>query len=87
MNKIGFALSGILTLLGAWGVLAVSLMRDVMPLLGRVAFQAAMAGSYSPQDYRAPFTAPLTLSILFLLAGIILSAWFFLRESRSRASA
>jgi hypothetical protein len=42
------------------------LMQQIMPVLGRAAFQAAAAGSYTPGDYR------LNLTWYYLIAGIII---------------
>jgi hypothetical protein len=42
------------------------MMQQIMPVLGRAAFQAAAAGSYNPGDYR------LNLTWYYLIAGIII---------------
>lgn len=48
MNKIGFTFSGILTITGIITLLKTTLINLVMPKIGKVAFQFAMASSYSP---------------------------------------
>jgi hypothetical protein len=40
-------------------------------MMGRVAFQAAMAGSYSPNDYIVNFTVINLFAILLILVGVI----------------
>lgn len=55
MNKIGFAFSGILVITGVITLLKTTIINLVMPKIGRAAFQAAMAGGYSPNDYLIDF--------------------------------
>ncbi len=43
------------------------LVQNVMPVLGRAAFQAAAAGSYSPSDYRVPLVG------FYLIAGVLIA--------------
>ncbi len=44
---------------------------QIMPLLGRVAYQAAAAGSYSPSEYEVNLIAYNTISALIIVLGIV----------------
>ena len=55
MNKAGFVLSGIGAIVGITTLIVTRIIQLVMPMLGRVAFQAAMKGSYNPDNYYINF--------------------------------
>ncbi len=59
------ALAGILL----WGL--ADMIKNIMPLLGRIAFQAAMKGSYSPRDYHLDITLPTILAASLIAVGTL----------------
>ena len=48
------------------------LVQYVMPLLGRVAHQAAAAGSYNPANYRLPLLGYNLIALVLVVLGIVL---------------
>lgn len=55
--------------LAALGQLA----QRLMPVLGRMAYQAAAAGSYSPENYRLPLTGYYLIAAGLIVLGIVLA--------------
>ena len=55
-------------ILAALGQLA----QRMMPVLGRMAYQAAAAGSYSPENYRLPLTGYYLIALGLVVLGIVL---------------
>ena len=55
--------------LAALGQLA----QRLMPVLGRIAYQAAAAGSYSPANYRLPLTGYYVIAAGLIVLGIVLA--------------
>jgi hypothetical protein len=56
-------------ILAALGRLA----QQIMPALGRVAYQAAAAGSYSPENYRLPLTGYYAIAAGLIVLGVLLA--------------
>lgn len=79
MNKIGFLLSGLLVIIGVCVLFTTTIINKVLPILGRTAFQAAAAGSYSPSHYFANFLY-LNLCALGIIILGLLAAWYFYRQ-------
>ena len=77
MNKIGFVFSCICSLLGVMTFLATTILNIVMPKLGRVAYQAAAAGSYSSSDYQMNFGLVNFSACVLLFGGIALALYFY----------
>lgn len=48
------------------------LAQRVLPLLGRMAYQAAAAGSYNPSDYRLPLPGYYVIALALVVLGIVL---------------
>lgn len=57
-----------------------SIMKNAMPVLGRIAYQAAAAGSYSSSNYDVAVAFPTVLSVLLIIVGIAQIAYAFLKK-------
>ena len=53
-----------------------SLIKQVMPLLGRVAYQAAAAGGYSASNYEVSFPFVTVASIVLIVLGLLQICYF-----------
>lgn len=80
MNKIGFAFSGIFVIIGVLTLLITKIINLVMPKIGQAAFQAAMAGSYSPSDYYINFLGVNFIAICMIIIGIVFGFRFYKSE-------
>ncbi|HBN85519.1 MAG TPA: hypothetical protein DDZ89_16940 [Clostridiales bacterium] len=77
MNKIGFTFSGIFVITGIITLLQTTIINLVMPKIGKVAFQFAMAGSYSPNEYHINFLSINVAAICLVVVGVALGFKFF----------
>jgi len=59
------------------------LAQRLMPLLGRMAYQAAAAGSYDPANYRLPLSGYYLLALALIVLGVGLAVVERRRNSRS----
>ncbi len=73
MKKILFFFCNLMSIIGLCILFFTSLLNKIFPMLGRVAFQAAMAGSYSPSDYKINFTVINLCATLMIVVGVIVS--------------
>lgn len=71
MNKILFFFCNLISVIGICILFITNILNEVFPIMGRFAFQAAMAGSYSPSDYKVNFTVINLFAILMILVGVI----------------
>ena len=53
-----------------------SLIKQVMPFLGRVAYQAAAAGGYSASNYEVSFPFVTVASIVLIVLGLLQIYYF-----------
>ena len=53
-----------------------SLIKQVMPVLGRVAYQAAAAGGYSASNYEVSFPFVTVASIVLIVLGLLQIYYF-----------
>ena len=53
-----------------------SLIKQVMPILGRVAYQAAAAGGYSASNYEVSFPFVTVASIVLIVLGLFQICYF-----------
>ena len=53
-----------------------SLIKQVMPFLGRVAYQAAAAGGYSASNYEVSFPLVTVASIVLIVLGLFQICYF-----------
>ena len=72
MNKIGFAFSCILVITGINTLLTTTIINLIMPQVGRAAFQCAMAGSYSPNEYHISFLFINISALCLIVIGVSL---------------
>lgn len=82
MNKIAFALSGVLTLISIVVLFLTNIITLVLPKLGYVAFQAVAAGSYSESAYKVDFTGINTGAIILVILSLLSCVYFFIKESK-----
>lgn len=83
MKRTVYIIGSIETVLGLLILCCTSVLNQVMPALGRVAFQAAAAGSYSPRDYEMSFALPNAIAVLLILLGVGQIIYFaFFRKDR-----
>lgn len=80
MKTACFILSGISTLIGCITLITTSILNQFMQKLGRVAFQNAAAGSYSPSDYVMNFTFANTFAVVMIVAGLIFATLTYLKS-------
>lgn len=66
MKKTAYILGSLEVIIGILLLCVNTIIRNVIPALGRVAYQAAAAGSYSPQDYAVSMPL-LIISAIFLI--------------------
>ena len=71
MKKAVYIMSSIEIIIGAFILSQCSILKIVLPELGRVAYQAAAAGSYSALDYKVSFSLANTLAVILIVMGII----------------
>ena len=57
-----------------------AIMKHPAYILGRIAFQSAAAGSYSPENYAAAFPLPIALSVLLIAAGAVQIVYAVLKK-------
>ena len=71
MKKALYIMGSMEIMLGALLVSLASIVKNTLPTLGRVAFQAAMKGSYSPMEYEVSFPAVTVISIALIVLGML----------------
>lgn len=82
LKKTVYILGSIEILSGVLVLCIISLIKNTLPALGRVAYQAAAAGSYSATDYAAAFPLATVLSVLLICAGLIQIVYFFFKRGK-----
>ncbi|MET3683385.1 hypothetical protein ABID56_001480 [Alkalibacillus flavidus] len=80
MNKILFFFSNLLVVIGLCVLFVTNILNEVMPMLGRAAFQASMAGSYSPHEYQMNFNIVNLISGVLIIGGVVASYKIYVRE-------
>lgn len=66
-----YILGSVETIIGLLIVCCVSIIKQVIPKLGFVAYQGAAAGSYSPGNYNMSFGIVNFIAIIFILIGML----------------
>lgn len=69
-KSIIYIMSSIEIVIGAFILSICSIIKNTLPILGRVAYQAAAVGSYSPRDYNVLFALATTIAVLLIIVGI-----------------
>ena len=83
MRKAGFIGSVVSVLFGAALLVTTSVINEVMPIIGRLAFQRAVSGSYSTADYIMNFSFADTAAVILIVFGLIFGVYCFVSEIRS----
>ena len=65
-----YIMSSVEIVIGAFILSLCSIIKNSLPILGRVAYQSAAAGSYNPSDYTASFPLATTIAVLLIVVGI-----------------
>lgn len=65
-----YILGSVETIIGLLIICCVSIIKQVIPKLGFVAYQGAAAGSYSPGNYNMSFGIVNFIAVLFIVIGI-----------------
>lgn len=71
MKKSLYILGSVEIILGILLLCINSIIKTVLPVLGRVAYQAAAAGSYSPMEYEVSLPVVMTSAILLISIGAV----------------
>lgn len=82
MNKLGFAFSGVLAITGILILIKTSMINLVMPQIGRVVYQLASTGSYSPDYYHIDFVYVNIAAVFLIGTGIIFGYRFYKKEEK-----
>lgn len=80
MKKTAYILGSIEIILGILLMCTHQIIQTVLLVLGRVAFQAAAAGSYSPRDYEVSMPLVIIAAVVLVLAGIVQMIHFAARK-------
>lgn len=86
MNKIGFAFSCILFITGVVTLQTTAIVNLVMPKIGLAAFQSAMAGSYSPNDYHISFLGANFTAFCLIIIGIVFAYRLYTSEKNNNSN-
>ena len=76
MKTSAYVIGSVEMMIGIVMLSVTSVIKEVMPVLGRVAYQAAAAGSYSARDYAVNFPFVTAAAILFIAAGVLQMVYF-----------
>lgn len=72
MSKNSMCILGnIEIIIGLLIICSISIIKQVIPKLGFVAYQGAAAGSYNPANYNMSFGIAYSISIIFILFGVL----------------
>ena len=82
MKKIAFVFSAIVSIIGILVLFTTSILNHIMIMIGRAAFQAAAAGSYSPDDYVINFAAINTMAAILIIIGLCLCIYLYISDQR-----
>lgn len=80
MKKAAYILGSVEIILGVLLLCINTIIKSVLPVLGRVAFQAAAAGSYSPRDYAVSMLLLTASAIILIAVGAAQIIFFVVRR-------
>jgi hypothetical protein len=83
MNKPGFIMGCILTLLGSMTIITTAVLNELIPKIGYTVFQAS-GGSYSQESYIMNFSFANLIAAILIILGVALGAYCFMGEKRSK---
>ena len=76
MKQAAYIIGSIEITVGIFLLSIASLIKQVMPILGRVAYQAAAAGGYSASNYEVSFPFVTVASIVLIVLGLLQIYYF-----------
>ena len=76
MKKAAYIIGSIEIIVGIILLSMTSIIKQVMPILGRVAYQAAAAGGYSASNYEISFPFVTVSSIALIALGLFQICYF-----------
>lgn len=80
MKKIVYVLGSIEIILGLLMIAGTSLLKEIMPLLGRVAQQAAVAGGDSAEEYQMSCTTVTVIAVVLIVIGVVQFVYSFIKK-------
>ena len=83
MKKAAYILGSVEIILGVLLLCINTIIQSVLPVLGRVAFQAAAAGSYSPRDYAVSMPLLTVAAVILIAVGAAQLVFFVIRKGDS----
>lgn len=84
MYKINYIFSLILIIIGIISLFITSFANQLMPKIGRVAFQTATFGTYNSLEYSMDFVFINRSSYFLIIIGIIFSIYNYKKEKQNR---
>lgn len=82
MKKTMYVFGSIEIVCGLILLAVIDIMKASFPLWGRIAYQNAAAGGYTPNDYAFSVPAATTIAIAFLVVGAIQLIIAFLQKDK-----
>lgn len=76
MKKVGYIIGSIEIMIGTVLLSIASMIKQVLPALGRVAFQIAASGSYSASNYETSFPLVTAASVALIVFGLLQICYF-----------
>ena len=76
MNRVSYIIGSIEITVGVVLLCVTSIIKQVMPVLGQVAYQAAAAGGYSASNYEVSFPFVTVASIVLIGLGLVQIFYF-----------
>lgn len=82
MKMSMYIIGSVEAVLGVLVLCLTSILQELMPVIGYVAFQNTMTGGYSPNNYALSFGFARTLAVILIVAGVLqLLLAFFKKEN------
>lgn len=82
MKKTLYIMGSIEALTGFILICVTSIIKELMPVLGYIAYQEAAAGSYNAKNYQTSFSIVAVLASILVVVGIMQILLAFLRKSK-----
>lgn len=71
MKNSLFIMGSIEVTVGMFVWCIISILKEIMPVIGYAAYQGAAAGSYNPGNYKLSFGFPNFLAVILIVAGVL----------------
>jgi len=71
LKKALYIMGSLEIMLGGLLLSLASIVKNTLPTLGRIAFQAAMKDSYSPSEYAVTFPVVTVISVALIAFGVL----------------